>query len=115
MPDISKWNIFNDNINFNDILYKLPFSNYDYEELKEFKENKYLLSNEEKYDDLFLKNIEMKNPLKNLESGTDIINYFIKRKFNMNSLFAGCSSLRFLPNISKWNINEVTDICGLFC
>ena len=32
----------------------------------------------------------------------------------MNSLFAGCSSLKFLPNISKWNIEKSTNISFMF-
>ena len=27
---------------------------------------------------------------------------FLSKIYNMNNLFAGCSSLQYLPNISKW-------------
>ena len=30
--------------------------------------------------------------------------------YYMNSLFAGCSSLKYLSNISKWNIKNSKDI-----
>ena len=33
---------------------------------------------------------------------------------NMNCLFYGCSSLELLPDISKWNINDVRDLSGIF-
>jgi surface protein len=33
---------------------------------------------------------------------------------SLNSLFAGCSSLRFLPDISKWNLENVRCINNLF-
>ena len=32
----------------------------------------------------------------------------------MSYLFFGCSSLKSLPDISKWNINNVTDMHALF-
>ena len=32
----------------------------------------------------------------------------------MNGLFCGCSSLKSLTDISKWNTNNVTDMTGLF-
>ena len=32
----------------------------------------------------------------------------------MNSMFYGCSSLISLPDISKWNTNNVTNMSGLF-
>jgi len=32
----------------------------------------------------------------------------------MNDIFYGCSSLSSLPDISKWNMNKVTDISGMF-
>ena len=31
---------------------------------------------------------------------------FLSQIYNMNNLFAGCSSLKYLPNISKWNIKK---------
>ena len=32
----------------------------------------------------------------------------------MNSMFSGCSSLISLPDISKWNTNNVTNMYRLF-
>ena len=32
----------------------------------------------------------------------------------MNSLFTGCSNLKYLPDISKWNIINSTDIGSMF-
>ena len=32
----------------------------------------------------------------------------------MEGLFYGCSSLKSLPDITKWNINEVTSMMFLF-
>ena len=32
----------------------------------------------------------------------------------MNYLFYGCSSLIYLPDISKWNISSVEDMSNLF-
>ena len=30
-------------------------------------------------------------------------------------MFNGCSSLISLPNISKWNTNNITDMNSIFC
>ena len=75
---------------------------------------KYLFINEEKYDNLHIKNFEIYNPLKDIKSDIQLENYFMNRIFVMDGIFAGCSSLQFLPNISEWNINEVRDISNLF-
>ena len=32
----------------------------------------------------------------------------------MIGLFCGCSSLKYLPDISKWNISNVTNLFGIF-
>jgi len=32
----------------------------------------------------------------------------------MSGLFAGCSKLKYLPNISKWNMNNSKNISSLF-
>ena len=32
----------------------------------------------------------------------------------MSSMFYGCSSLSLLPDISKWNTNNVTDMSFMF-
>ena len=39
---------------------------------------------------------------------------FLNNAYNMNGLFAGCSSLKELPDISKWNLSSVKDISNLF-
>ena len=40
----------------------------------------------------------------------DISNWKTNNIENMNALFYNCSSLKSLPEISKWNINNVNDI-----
>ena len=39
---------------------------------------------------------------------------FFNIAYNMNGLFSGCSSLKELPDISKWNLSKVKDISRLF-
>jgi len=44
----------------------------------------------------------------------DISKWNLNNVRNMNDLFSGCSSLSFLPDISKWNINNVkSDLLNL--
>ena len=33
----------------------------------------------------------------------------------MNNMFYECSSLSSLPDISKWNTNNITDMSNTFC
>ena len=33
---------------------------------------------------------------------------------NMSYIFKGCITLKYLPDISKWNISNVTNITGIF-
>ena len=42
-----------------------------------------------------------------LSSLPDISKWNINNMINMNYMFFGCSSLSSLPDISKWNINNV--------
>ena len=51
--------------------------------------------------------------MNNLFEGCSSLNYLpdiskwdIKRQIHMKNIFNGCSSLNFLPDISKWEINE---------
>jgi len=38
----------------------------------------------------------------------------ISRAYNLNGIFSGCSSLKYLPDISKWEINKSPDISVMF-
>ena len=44
----------------------------------------------------------------------DISKWNINNITDMSYMFNGCSSLAFLPDISNWNINNVTDINYMF-
>ena len=37
----------------------------------------------------------------------DISKWEINNIINMSNIFVGCSSLKYLPDISKWNTNNV--------
>ena len=37
-----------------------------------------------------------------------------KKCCNMSNMFRYCSSLKSLPNISKWNTKNVKDMTGMF-
>ena len=45
-----------------------------------------------------------------LSSLPDISKWNTNNVTNMNNMFYGCSSLTSLPDISKWNTNNVTNM-----
>ena len=42
------------------------------------------------------------------------INFDTSKYINMSNIFCGCKLLENIPDISKWNTENVTDISGLF-
>ena len=50
-----------------------------------------------------------------LKSLPDISKWNTNNVTNMSGLFVKCSSLKSLPDISKWNTNNVINMSGLFC
>ena len=44
----------------------------------------------------------------------DISKWNINNITNMSSIFRGCSSLSSLPDISKWNTNKVSNMENMF-
>ena len=113
LPDISKLNIFNSNINnFISYIEQIINSTNEDEIRKEFEMLSFL--NKTFENDLYLGNVKCEI----IESKS-----FDKKKFkklilsgvnNMNGLFAGCSSLQYLPDISKWNIKNTINIGCMF-
>jgi len=104
LPDISKWNIFNSNIN-NYILY-LESINYFNE--KNIRKELELLSllNGSYNNDLYLENIEYQFPELKSYTKEEYIKLLLNAAYNMSGLFAGCSSLKNLPDVSEWNIKN---------
>ena len=49
-----------------------------------------------------------------LSSLPDISKWNTNNVTNMISMFFGCSSLSSLPDISKWNTNNVTNMNNMF-
>ena len=41
-------------------------------------------------------------------------NNILKYCYNINGLFAGCSSLKYIPNISNWNLKKSEDLSFVF-
>ena len=56
----------------------------------------------------------MFNHCSSLSSLPDISKWNINNVTNMSHMFRECSSLSSLPDISKWKINNVTNIDGMF-
>ncbi len=56
----------------------------------------------------------MFNEWSSLLSLPDISKWNTNNVFNMTWLFYKCSSLLSLPEISKWNINKVIDMSSMF-
>ena len=108
MPDISKWNIFNNDKRKIELTEEINESFIDlFFEPTNNSENDIVFHN-----DLFLDNFSFKRDKSKKLKIHDInkgLNYYY-----LNCLFAGCSSLKYLPNISKWNIDNVIRIDRLF-
>ena len=117
LPDISKWNIFNSNLNnyFSDLDYTqysdnekkvkkaikfLPYINY--RDFFEFK------------DDLYIGTLKLIKLQSNSLGKEDKAKPFINSIYNMSCLFSGCSSLKSLPDISNWNLQNTKDISFMF-
>ena len=49
-----------------------------------------------------------------LKSIPDISKWNTNNVKNMSYMFYKCSSLSILPDLSKWNTNNVTDMSGMF-
>ena len=76
---------------------------------KNFKQLSFIKSN---YDNQFSGTIKFhKDDIENKEE-LKTISY--NTVYIMNGLFGGCSSLNYLPDISKWNIEESKDIGAMF-
>ena len=50
----------------------------------------------------------------NLSYLPDISKWNTKNVTDMSSIFYGCSKLSYLPDISKWNTNNITDMSSIF-
>jgi len=49
-----------------------------------------------------------------ISSLPDISKWNTNNVSNITDIFKGCSSLSSLPDISKWNTNNITDIASMF-
>ena len=76
--------------------------------VKNNKDNCYIISYDKKYkiQEFFPIKTNYKNIKLNLIESRII--------FDMNNMFSGCSSLSKLPNISKWNTENVVDMSWMF-
>ena len=61
-----------------------------------------------------ISNFELMAPLLNPFFEDYFINYAPKPKVDICCLFARCSSLKHLPDISCWNAKNIANIYGLF-
>ena len=105
LPDLSKWNIF-----------KFDINNYiSYLELKNHFENIKFVSqdtenmfsfNKSYNNDLYIENITYQITSLKSHNKEEFIKAINNSAYNVDNLFTGCSSLKYLPNISKWNIEK---------
>ena len=114
--DISNWNIFK--YAKEEDLKNYLMSNYpklqqiDFDEIKDFIKNDLVKSN--KYD-LFLYVFNEIIDFAKLMAPNDFIKVIIdNNNYSIASFFTGCSSLKSLLDISKWDTSKVTNIFGLF-
>ena len=109
LPDISKWNILLSNLEDNKS--KLKFFSTEQNHISSTKESASFIS--ESYDDLYIGNIILESyKFETIEQSKEYLN---ENAYSLHGLFAGCSSLKFLPDISKWNIEKTKDLSLLFC
>ena len=129
LPDISKWNIFNINEdnrnNYNDYIdnnwdSNITESESDDDDMNETYNKNYSILNSNYDNDLYIGKfcIEMEKiePILDIkyESIKSIKYYKEKLIYIIEGLFAGCSSLKYLPDISKWNLENTENISNLF-
>jgi len=109
LPDISKWNKFSSNI-YNYISYLN--SKYYYKDEEDIKQEfeLSLFSKKSYNNDLYLEKIDYKILEPKSYTKKEIKKLYLSHSYNMNGLFARCSSLKYLPNISKWNLENAKDI-----
>ena len=113
LPDISKWNIFNSKAN-------KRFFNYFFgdtcEEIIDKNTFNLLSYFDVKYNqDTFLGDFSIN--FKEVEYSEEIKEFVKETTFKYNGLiasFAGCSSLEYIPDISKWNMKNAIIISKLF-
>ena len=110
LPDISKWNIFSSNLD--NFKLKLDSLIKEDSDISSIKKNLSFF-NETYNDDLYIDNVSIQaNFQETIEKSKKGI---IEGAYSLSCLFAGCSSLINLPDISKWNLKNTKDISGLFC
>ena len=57
----------------------------------------------------YFSDITSLNPLSD-----DIIDEYNKNEYITGGVFYGCSSLTYLPDISKWNVSHFTEMSSVF-
>ena len=97
LTDISKWNIFNYNIN--NYISFLESKKYFNKENIRIDFELCPLFNENNKNDLYLGYHKFQFP--EINSKEEFKKVLSNSAYNMNSLFAECSSLKYLPNISN--------------
>ena len=111
LPDISKWNIFNPNLNISSLNSFINFEDIDENRFK----SAYKLSEKKLlYEDIYLGKVSFEMPKMESFTKEEFKKYILPHAFNLKGLFEGCSSLKYLPDISKWNIKNSKDISSMF-
>ena len=115
LPDISKLKILNPDINFITLpLFFIKFRSY----LTDIHEFLFVLKtfgkNYKEEDKIFIPNLEIKIP-NSIDNIQHIIDYIIQEHiYSLYGFFAGCSSLKEIPDISKWDIRKINNLSCLF-
>ena len=112
LPDISKWEIFNFDIN--KIISFLEFSNFFNENMIQKGFELSSLLNKSYDNDPYLEGYGFHKVIPKSYKKEELIKFFLSQIYNMDSLFAGCSSLKCLPDISKWDMKKTTSINYMF-
>ena len=119
LPDISNWNIFNSNIRTSYIESLLNLKDKaedEAENIDNIEKNFNSIPAKKiiRFNSIYLGDICFERYAHKSYKKEELKKSYLSSAYNMRSLFAGCSSLQYLPNISKWNLIKTTDISAMF-
>ena len=66
------------------------------------------------FNNIYLENVFYKEPKSIIKEREEKIKAILDNAYNLGSLFTGCHSLKYLPNISNWDIKNSKNMSCMF-